>query len=265
MAAAILMMNMQGAVMAADKDSTIFRYSDKVPFALMTEPKSKLPWEEIWEGFRSKNLLTDDDTFGQQINAFSDFTSKYLSEHTDLPFYDEELTYNTICVGYEPGDMFPRSAIFKMAKERWWLKVTHIKTITISRDCYNFYQATSACPNLKILFGGMSKRIADALQDELACQLGEILKTEAYLIKESPVFQKDYYDNIDNIEKDPLTDDAFKYFTIKDMVAMEENLIDIENLSQSSTIALGGSYTREIGVLTLAEGFKWIRHSLYGA
>ena len=85
------------------------------------------------------------------------------------------------------------------------------------------------------------------------------------MIKESPVFQKDYYDNIDNVEKDPLADDAFKYFTIKDMVAMEENLIDIENLSQSSTMALGGSYTREIGVLTLAEGFKWIRHSLYGA
>lgn len=245
MAAALLMMNMQGAVMAADKDSTIFRYSDKVPFALMTEPKSKLPWEEIWEGFRSENSLTDDDTFGQQIKAFSEFTSKYLSEHTDLLYYDEELTYNTICVGYEHGDMFPRAAIFKMAKERWWLKVTHIKTITISRDCYNFYQATSACPNLKILFGGMSKRIADVLQDELACQLGILLKTEAYLVKGSPVFQKDYYDNIDNVEKDPLADDAFKYFTIKDMVAMEENLIDIENLSQSSTMALGGViYTR---------------------
>lgn len=38
MAAALLMMNMQGAVMAADKDQTIFRYSDKVPFALMTNP-----------------------------------------------------------------------------------------------------------------------------------------------------------------------------------------------------------------------------------
>ena len=47
MAAAILMMNMQGAVMAADKDLTIFRYSDKVPFALMTDPKSPLPWEDI--------------------------------------------------------------------------------------------------------------------------------------------------------------------------------------------------------------------------
>ena len=265
MAAAILMMNMQGAVMAADKDSTIFRYSDKVPFALMRDPKSKLPWEDIWKGFRSEKSLTQDNTFEQQINAFSEFTSAYLSEHKDLLYFDEELTYKVICVGYERGDMFPRAALFKVDKKQWWLTIVHSETIIINRNCHNYYQATSACPNLKILFGGMSKKMEDALHDELASQLGSVLQTEAYQIKESPLFQRYYYGDIDNIEKDPLADEAFKYFTIKDMVSIEENLIDIENLSQSSTTALGGSYTHEIGVLTLAEGFKWIRHSLYNA
>lgn len=265
MAVAILMMNMQGAVMAADKDSTIFRFSNKVPFALMCDPKSKLPWRDIWEGFRSEKSLTTNDTFKQQINAFSEFTSAYFSEHKELLYYDEELTYKIICIGYEQGDMFPRAAIFKVDKEQWWLTIVHSETIIINRNCHNYYQATSACPNLKILFGGMSKKIADALHDELASQLGDVLQTETYKIKESPLFQKYYYKDIDNIEKDPQADDAFRYFTIKDMVSIEENLIDIENLSQSSTTALGGSYTREIGVLTLAEGFKWIRHSLYNA
>lgn len=267
MAAAILMMNMQGAVMAADKDQTIFRYSDEVPFALMTEPKSKLPWEDIWEGFRAENTLAELNTFKQKSDAFAQFTSKYLANHPDLLYYDSELTYNTICVGYEPGNMFPIAAIFKMDQVRWWLKVDddYIKTVKIGPYCHSFYQATSECQNLKILFGGMSSRIAGALQEELASQLGDLLKTEAYKIKESPLFRKDYYRNIDDVEKDPLADDSFRYFTVKDLVAMEENLIDIDNLSQSSTTALGGSYTREIGVLTLAEGFKWIKHSLYSA
>ena len=267
MTAAILMMNMQGAVMAADKDQTIFRYSDKVPFALMTEPKSKLPWEDIWEGFRAENTLAALNTFEQRCNAFAQFTSKYLASHPDLLYYDSELTYNTICIGYEPGNMFPIAAIFKMDQVRWWLKVDddYIRTITIGPSCHAFYQATSECPNLKILFGGMSSRIANAMHEELANQLGSLLSVEAYKIKESPLFRKEYYKKIDEVEKDPLADDSFRYFTVKDMVAMEENLIDIENLSQSSTTALGGSYTREIGVLTLAEGFKWIKHSLYSA
>ena len=59
MAAAILMMNMQGAVMAADKDQTIFRYSDKVPFALLTDPNSKLPWADIWNEFRINSDLSE--------------------------------------------------------------------------------------------------------------------------------------------------------------------------------------------------------------
>lgn len=268
MAAAILMMNMQGAVMAADKDQTIFRYSDEVPFALMTEPKSKLPWGDIWDNFRAENTLAELNTFEQRSDAFAKFTSKYLADYPDLLYYDNELTYNTICVGFEPGNMFPIATIFKMDQvRRWWLKVDDefIKTVRINPFCHAFYQATSECPNLKILFGGMSNRIADALQEELTSQLGDLLKTESYKIKESPLFRKDYYRNIDDVEKDPLADESFKYFTVKDLVAMEENLIDIDNLSQSSTTALGSSYTREIGVLTLAEGFKWIKHSLYNA
>ena len=54
MAAALLMMNMQGAVMAADKDLTIFRYSDKIPFALLTDPTSNLPWAD---GIRKNGIM----------------------------------------------------------------------------------------------------------------------------------------------------------------------------------------------------------------
>ena len=52
-------------------------------------------------------------------------------------------------------------------------------------------------------------------------------------------------------------------FTIKDMVSMAENLIETEGLQNSDGTTI--SAVREIGVVTLAEGFKWIKHSLYGA
>ena len=265
MAAALLMMNMQGAVMAADKDLTIFRYSDKVPFALMTDPKSRLKWDEIWENFRSMASINEEDTFDQRVTVFDNFLSKYLSNN-DLFHYDNELTYKLICVGYDPMDMFPRAAIFKMHETQNRLNIHPIGGPIII-DCQHkvFYQSTSKSANLKILFGGMSSKLADALQDEMARQLAETLETEKYEIKQSETFLEVYYSEIDDIEKDPQVDDALRLLTIKDLVAIEENMIDIENLNHSSTTALGGTYTREIATLTLAEGFKWIKHSLYGS
>ena len=53
MAAALLMMNMHGAVCASDRDRTIFRYSEKIPFAIMVDPRSELPWEEIFIAFQA--------------------------------------------------------------------------------------------------------------------------------------------------------------------------------------------------------------------
>ena len=267
MAAALLMMNMQGAVMAADKDQTIFRYSDKVPFALMTDPQSRLPWDEIWEGFRSSDSIMEDVPFESQVSVFENYLQKYLKDNPDILYFDKEWTYKIICVGYESGDMFPRATILRMYQANGFLKIDRErpKPITIDRNNSVFYQSISKSSNLKILFGGMSAKIAEALQDEMARQWAGILETEDYLIKQDPVFLEEYYDQIDDVVRNHQVEESLRFFTIKDMVAMEENLIDMENLNQSSTTALGGSYTREIATLTLAEGFKWIKHSLYSA
>ena len=84
MAAAILMMNMQGAVMAADKDSTIFRYSDKVPFALMVNPNSKLPWADIWNEFRILNTFFHNMQILLLMKLFFAYTTSQ-EEYSRLP------------------------------------------------------------------------------------------------------------------------------------------------------------------------------------
>ena len=57
MAAAILMMNMHGAVCASDRDRTIYRYSEKVPFAIMVDPTSELRWDDIIMEYQTKKDL----------------------------------------------------------------------------------------------------------------------------------------------------------------------------------------------------------------
>lgn len=44
MAAALLMMNMHGAVCASDRDRTIFRYSEKIPFAIQSNLEMSTPY-----------------------------------------------------------------------------------------------------------------------------------------------------------------------------------------------------------------------------
>ena len=97
MAAALLMMNMQGAVMAADKDQTIFRYSDKVPFALMTDPNSSLPWADIWNEFRINTDLKECD-----LQLFEDYLNNILLKYADD--ISREIIF---CIYYEPENIFP--------------------------------------------------------------------------------------------------------------------------------------------------------------
>ena len=66
-----------------------------------------------------------------------------------------------------------------------------------------------------------------------------------------------------DLQIDPKVTQAISDFTIKDMVSMAENLIETEGLLSSGDSPI--SPTREIGIATLAEGFVYIKHSLYGA
>ena len=256
-------MNMQGAVMAADKDQTIFRYSDDVPFALMTDPCSILPWSDIWEEFRTSNPSADTMNYHDRVESITLFLTSYLQRiYPDIP--DDELMSKTICVGYD-SDMFPKATFLELfpSGENISMRVSKDDVI-ISRDRYVFLQAIGECTNINILLGGVSDRIMGALYSDINTHLANILGAPVELVENDSRVVDVYLNLIDDIQKDPQTKEALRYFTIKDMVAMEENLIDTENLKQSSSTTLGGSYTREIGTLTLAEGFKWIKHSLYG-
>ena len=267
MAAALLMMNMQGAVMAADKDQTIFRYSDKVPFALITDPCSKLPLEDLWNEFRTTTPFTVNRPFSKQVNSVAKFMTSHIGDLKQDDF-ENELSRNFICVGYDNDDMFPKAAILETECVEGGMAFKVHENITISRDCIVFHQAIGECTNINILLGGISDSILSALFHEMCNQLASFLDIPVEHLKNMGQYAEvvnAYTSQMEELQKDPETKKALQYFTIKDMVAMEENLIDTENLNHSSSTALGGSYTKEIAILTLAEGFKWIKHSLYGA
>lgn len=273
MAAALLMMNMQGAVMAADKDQTIFRYSDKVPFALMINPdtniKCKQFWENVWNSFRKSDIEEDD-----YLTSFIQYLEDTISETMELP--DEFVDETFILLRYQKDQIFPE------AKEYHYKKVDDV---LFDLDETDNSTLISTLHPIGIHRLGSFEHTRRLIDGEISDKEKEILKkTSAFLDNFNPkdispinkllvsiklddikqqiqsLIQKYKQKRMDGIAK------AICSSHIEDMIRMAENVIDAEGQQhklQHPEEALES--TKEIATLTLAEGFRWIKHSLYGA
>ena len=281
MAAALLMMNMQGAVMASDKNQTIFRYSDKVPFALMINPdaniKCKQFWENVWNGFRRSEIYGAD-----YLTSFIGYLEDAISETRELP--DEFVDEKFILIRYQKDQIFPE------AKEYHYKKVDD--------DLFDLYEtdnstSISAGNPIGILRLGLfehTRRLIDGeisdqkdalwskfqdMREDLIDTLKQTINNEDKRKVNGIRFLDSYINCSDRFEelvnsfiakrKNGIVK-AISCSHIEDMVRMVENLINAEAQQchlQHPEEPLES--TREIATMTLAESFRWIKHSLYGA
>ena len=269
MAAALLMMNMQGAVMAADKDLTIFRYSDKVPFALITDPASSFPWEKIWNKFRVCTLSTE--------NYAEEFLN-YLEN--SIPSHESKVSFEKfLLVYYCAGQIFPEAHCFQLKTEGKGPIIKPEETDSIiSPSNATYIQWIGNYDNIGTLF---KSEIADKKEelmnlidpmvdrfksDMVPPEIKLILSISSNEIKER--LKKKFASLIKEYD-DKRRDGIAKTINtshIEDMVRMVENLIDAEG--QQHHLQYPDEQlesTKEIATMTLAEGFKWIKHCLYGA
>lgn len=272
MAAAILMMNMQGAVMAADKDSTIFRYSDKVPFALITDPTSILPWNDIWNEFRINSDLSE-----SYLAPLEDYLKHILLQYADT--ITNELIF---CIYYEPGGIFPVthnfgirivnhqveinkddsslciSSMGNTSYVNWLGQLSHMGTILGDSIIETEDVARTVYPKLVSEF---KSKALNAVTDETKRAELELFLDD-YELK---ILLECILDKPQILLKRNL-DTAITSYHIEDMVRMSEKLIDAEaQLQHLQNHQKPLTATKEIATMTLAEGFRWIKHSLYGA
>ena len=265
MAAAILMMNMHGAVMAADKDLTIFRYSDKIPFALITDPASRLPWDRIWNEFQLDSEIADD-----YYGSFVTFLQTRLQKETDKVANDQ-----IVLVYYRPHKIFPESNSLLIQMIDGYLTIkdegqdsvisayhtTHLQRIGDFENMSALLDGSIINKKEELLdkFNDMSDSIIDSAKDGK-----QKLKINIALSGIKPEIEALIQKYCKNYEEGIIK--AISCSHIEDMVRMVENLIDTEGQQHhlqhpDEEVAR----TKEIAIVTLAEGFRWIKHSLYGA
>ena len=129
------MMNMHGAVCASDRDMTILRYKDWVPFAIMVDPNSELPWEDIFDKFRVKHPdLTED-----YVGTFKEYLEDYLPEYGDISAKDEKV----FCIFYDKEKLFVAAKRLDIQVRKNFVK---IKAITYNlTQTLEPYKYTSFC------------------------------------------------------------------------------------------------------------------------
>lgn len=261
MAAAILMMNMHGAVCASSRDHTIFRYSEKIPFAIMVDPTSGLRWDDIIMAYQAKKSLTQENTFDESVKDFYYYLKEAFS-HVDKDTMAKENNKIIVCVGYEPKDIFPRAGVINIsANEKGFNIFKNEYEISLRKPVFQINLGN--CENIRILSGGVSEDIINKMGCLLHKTLGNIMGNKdaaAGLIEGD---RNSIAKMFTEIQEDAKVTQVVSDFTIKDMVSMAENLIETEGLLGSNDSII--SPTREIGIVTLAEGFVYIKHSLYGA
>ena len=260
MAAALLMMNMHGAVMASDCDRIIFRYSEKIPFAIMVDPRSELPWEEIIMEYQAKRSISHEMSFKDCATNFREYLTDLLKSK-DNETQKNESDRQVICIGYDSHSIFPKASIITTAITARGFMTNHLVEIGNNSKSV-FLQTLGNCENIRILLGGMSDDLSQKIRELFFNKISDIVgeKDSARFINDFGNYIKE---QLDLMQEDTKVLDAISLFTIKDMVKMAENLIETEGLLNSDSSSI--SPTREIGIVTLAEGFVYIKHSLYGA
>lgn len=272
MAAALLMMNMQGAVMAADKDQTIFRYSDKVPFALIINPNNHATCREVWETLWNKFRLMD---IKEEIYSISfiNYLKDALPKYQKLPSDFSNETF--FLVWYQTGHIFPEAKAYQLTIDN--AKITVNETDEASEIStghpYSVYRIGSF-DHMNRLFDGdisdkekvIQEKVSSFIEDFNPQNISPInkllvsIKLEDIKPQIQSLIQKYKQKRMDGIAK------AICSSHIEDMIRMAENVIDAEGQQhklQHPEEALES--TKEIATMTLAEGFRWIKHSLYGA
>ena len=273
MAVTILMMNMHGAVCASDRDMTILRYKDGAPFAIMVDPNSELPWEDIFDKFRIQHsCLTEN-----YVDTFISYLKKELPKRTKLPEKD-----SLFCIYYDKERLFPSADYLIIRAKGNSVKIEKNKKISrqtsTAQDAY--FNWLGDLSNMGLItgemFGGAEKFISQTYKSLIVDFKKRLLSTtendeehdiiedflndaqlDEKLHQVADRFQEELRDRLDK---------AITFYHIENMVKILEDLVDAENLQNHllhPKEPIGN--TKEIATLTLAEGFKWIKHSLYGA
>lgn len=273
--------NQSGIACASDTDNTIYRLSKEEPVAIAICPYSPIPWECIITQYLRKGEPEHHKTLEEYARDFETFFQQFHADKAWNKLGINEL--NLIFLGYGQDEIYPSVCDIQIEvdedTEKMKLGEIGIKQTNLSRDENAGYNWNGNFERLASILFGATEQVKDFATEK---QFDLFHAYKQRVIEKFKGTQYEEYVNkcLSNYPEEiavpkPVTKattkaferayEGISTFSIEELVSTAETLVNANvrllYLKEGGKGLLG--HTREIAVLTRAEGFTWIKHSLF--
>ena len=277
----IAIYNQSGIACASDTDNTIYRLSKEEPVAIAICPYSPIPWECIITQYLRKGEPEHHKTLEEYARDFETFFQQFHADKAWNKLGINEL--NLIFLGSGQDEIYPSVCDIQIEvdeeTEKMKLGEIGIKQINLSRDENAGYNWNGNFERLASILFGATEQVKDFATEK---QFDLFHAYKQRVIEKFKGTQYEEYVNkcLSNYPEElavpkPVTKattkaferayEGISTFSIEELVSTAETLVNANvrllHLKEGGKGLLG--HTREIAVLTRAEGFTWIKHSLF--
>ena len=275
----IALYNKSGIACASGTDNTIYRFSKEEPVAVAVCPFSPIPWESIITAYLRKGEPAHHLTLEEYARDFEQFLQTYPADKAWNRLSIDER--NLIFLGYGTNDIYPSvcDTLIAVYEETGKMKLGEINKTTISINNEAAFNWNGNFERVSTILHGttlavkefMFERVGESIELYKKRVLDKFsgTKYEEYVKKSLDNYDFEdaqhllVYDAIGHIQDRVCI--GLDSFSIEDLVLSCENIVNanirLNHLANGGKGLIGS--TREIAVLTRAEGFTWIKHSLF--
>ena len=272
--------NQSGIACASDTDNTIYRLSKEEPVAIAICPYSPIPWESIITQYLRKGEPEHHKTLEEYARDFEAFFQQFPADKAWNKLGINEL--NLIFLGYGQDEIYPSVCNIQIEvdeeTEKMKLGERHTTQIDINEE--SAFCRIGNWDRLDPVLHGSTRHVREyAIEKQLECfeiykqrlvEKFQGTKYEEYVNKSLENFNAIAILPYENVEKASSrilheVNIGIDTFSMEEMVTSAESLVNanvrLNHLKNGGKGLVG--QTREIAVLTRAEGFTWIKHSLF--
>lgn len=275
----ILISNMSGIACASDSDHTIYQLSSKIPLAIAVNSYSPIPWDTIVNSYKRLGEPEEKENFEDYAKDFESFISTLpvSEDYSDLSMDDS----NIIIMGYGKEDLFPQiyDTCISLANGKFMFDSERTQFSKVSHKEYAHINLLGNFDDVYTLMWGATPDVNDMLLEnyvktfniykERVLNRFKGTEFESYVTKKFEPYDAKEEFMVKIYEATEKTYDSvlegIETFSVEDMVMAAETIVNAEvrlgHLSSGCKKPLNA--TREIAVITRAEGLTWIKHSLY--
>lgn len=270
----IAFFNQGGVAIASSANYSIWPISKNLPMAIVIDGNSSFPWKDILTDFISTSDTDNKYTFQGLKNDIEGFINEVYNDKIN-----QENT-PVFIIGYENGDIYSSFVELRTmvgSDGSFYLNEVDKRKVTINDTA--FFTTVGDFLLVKPMMAGAS----DEILGKMLLKISGVVDTYKNILQEKLAADENidqrYTDCLKAFDPNQYAEDflgscvedalrslkrGIDTFSIEEMVDYAETLVNteagLENLKDQKNIA---SVTKEIAVITLPEGFTWLKHPIF--